>query len=78
MTVAVTNRGPNASRPAKLTFSGGNSFDIDIPALDPDETVTYADRRVGTAQLGRTTYTVCIVSCPWRREHGQQLSKLDP
>ena len=64
MTVDVTNRGPNASSPAKLRFSGGYSFDLDIPALDPNETVTYDRQEVGTARLGRTTYRACIVEAP--------------
>ena len=64
MTVDVTNRGPNASRPAKLRFSGGDSFDLDIPALDPNETMTYDRQKVGTAEFGTTRYQVCIAEAP--------------
>ena len=64
MTVDVTNRGPNASRPAKLRFSGDDSFDLDIPVLDPNETVTFERQKVGTARLGTTTYRACITEAP--------------
>ena len=66
MTVEVTNRGPNASRPAKLRFSrnSGHKFDRDIPVLEPNETRTYERVGVGAAQLGRTTYKVCIEEAP--------------
>ena len=60
MTVDVTNRGPDASRPAKLRFSNGSS--LDIPALDAGEKVTYERHRVGSVQFGRTTYRACIVA----------------
>ena len=58
MTVDVTNRGPGTSRQAKLKFSNGSS--LDIPALDPNDTVTYARHRVGSIQFGTTRYTACI------------------
>ena len=64
MTVDVTNNGPNASRPAKLRFTGGDSIYLDIPVLEPNETMTYERQRVGTAQFGTTTYRACIVEAP--------------
>ena len=64
LTVSVTNSGPNASRPAKLRFSGGRSFDLDIPVLEPDGTMTYESQTVGTARLGTTTYRACIAEAP--------------
>ena len=60
MTVEVINDGPKASKPAKLRFSGGgNELNIDIPALEPSETVLY-HRTVGTARSGTTIYQVCV------------------
>ena len=64
LTVSVTNSGPNASRPAKLRFSGGRSFDLDIPVLEPDGTMSYESQTVGTARLGTTTYRACIAEAP--------------
>ena len=60
LTVDVTNDGTVASPPAKLNFSGGRSFSVDIPALAPGETVTFERQNVGTAQLGTTTYRACV------------------
>ena len=64
MTVDVTNQGPNASKPAKLRFSGGSSFDLDIPVLQPNETKTYSRQKVGTASFGTTRYRACIADAP--------------
>ena len=58
MTVDVTNRGPDTSRQAKLKFSNGSS--LDIPALDPNDTVTYERHRVGSIRFGTTRYRACI------------------
>ena len=58
MTVDVTNKGPDTSRQGKLRFSNGSS--LDIPALDPNDTVTYERHRVGSIRLGTTRYRACI------------------
>ncbi|MYE12964.1 MAG: hypothetical protein F4X99_15190 [Gammaproteobacteria bacterium] len=64
MTVEVTNRGDADSAPATLAFSGGRTFSLTIPALGPGETHTFARERVGSAQLGTTRYTACIIDVP--------------
>ena len=62
MAVDVTNNGPGVSPPAKLSFSGGRSFVLDVPSLVPGETMEVGSKRVGTASLGTATYRVCIES----------------
>ena len=57
MTVDVTNRGPDTSKPAKLRIGGSL---VDIPALAPNGTVSYERQRVGSARLGTSTYEACI------------------
>ena len=46
MTAEVVNRGPNASQPAKLRFSGGTLSYLDIPALQSGESTTFEDNVV--------------------------------
>ena len=70
MTVDVTNNGPNASRPAKLRFSGGLNVILSIPVLEPNETVTFERQRVGYARLGTTTYRACIEEAPGEENTG--------
>ena len=61
MSVEVTNHGPNASRPARLRFSGGDrSFELEIPLLHPNQTKEYSNRRVGESRNGITVFRVCI------------------
>ena len=72
MTVEVTNRGPNASRPAKLRFTraSGREFDRDIPVLESNETRTYERVGVGVAQLGTSRFQVCITEAPGETNTG--------
>ena len=68
MMVEVTNRGPNTSQPATLSFSGKGvsvrEFFQDIPALQPNENKAYSRERVGRVFIGRTTFRVCIIEAP--------------
>ena len=61
MSVTVVNRGPNRSQPAKLRF--GSRSHQDIPALDPDETITIRSR-IGSISIGFIRYRACIVEAP--------------
>ena len=68
MTVDVTNLGPNASRPAILRF--GRTKYLTIPVLNPNETVTYERKTVGSVRLGTATYSVCIIEAPGEENTG--------
>ena len=64
MSATVVNRGPNASQPAQLQFSGQRTLYRDIPALDSDATTHFNSVRVGSVQRGRLTFWACIVEAP--------------